>query len=469
MKDTTLKFLTSIDVNPATMECRVDNINIIVEYDEDSTESSYLDNDYYQLTNDWLIHINDFSRPLKSILFDFYHEVGHILINLDRLSTASPSIWLDKSELKVNDRKYIIPEMACDGYAIQKLEYKGELKKYLPLTNIKKAREKNPDAELSKIKEFVMEINNDIKVRKKYLEYLISENIPEKSPKKDKTKRTPVSQKLPDDKPGKYMPAFKRWSIVKELAESAGIDTRDPYDKARSTPVPEMCFIMKNMHLITNITDDFHMRCKKIISAITSPTIKTSDWDFASSKFVKVAKPDDWEVNYTSYYYYNNITKEYLPCDIVIAQSPNIPVIFRKERINKIAEINKIQNKYRELVIKFMIPYYRRYADAVSTNKRAEISYVIEHVLKEFINGSILTVPNESYINNIISKYNKTDVIEKDIKKQTAGMLSYNDRVRIAKDKNPKKDEESDTEYTERIRHIVDATMNEERTKSKKI
>ena len=114
-ENTLERFLAAINYNREKMNVTVDGLTVNLDYDlVEDEKSSYLDEDYFTLTKEWLIHINGFNRGLRPLVYDFYHEVGHILLKIGGISVSNASVWLDRKEYTPSDRKYILTEMACD-------------------------------------------------------------------------------------------------------------------------------------------------------------------------------------------------------------------------------------------------------------------------------------------------------------------------------------------------------------------
>lgn len=496
------EFLSRIGYDSSKMHVIYDEMTILVEWEEENTESSYLDMDYYSFTGEWLIHINNTFRTVNEILFDFLHEIGHIRLLNKQDSISGPSEFIDTRGYKVSDRDYIIHEMACDAYAINMLEYRGTVTKYLPLTNIKNVMEKQ-GCDKDEAKQFVTSVNQDTKVRRNYLEYLISENIPISAKKKPVSKK-PLAKmgnlKLPETSKGKRMPRFIATRILRELAESCGIDTAD--DKHRQkTPIMEC---LDKIGICYSTYDDFDSLIKILIKRITDPAIKINQWSVPEYKFRRVyEKPDDWGKSYkdyyrgltnketkiTTYHQYAKIRVEDvvkddttgLPEDVVETEDktgttkskenkskktyhyelPSFDELNTYQRIelDRICLINQRKSIYSQIVREMIIPYFKKYKEEFRTYKRNEIKYVIENVLHDYITNNIM--PTEFSINMLIERYNEIDKTEQTVKTASAGMLTWNERVKKAKEGHPQEKGETDQEYEDRIKKIINAEMEE--------
>lgn len=518
-ENTLERFLATINYNREKMNVTVDGLTVNLDYDlVEDEKSSYLDEDYFTLTKEWLIHINGFNRGLRPLVYDFYHEIGHILLKIGGISVSNASAWLDRKEYKPSDRKYILAEMACDEYAIKMLDYEGQLTKYLPLVNINKMGELHPDSSKEEIKSFVVEVNNDTKIRRNYLDWLVSEHAilckPEKKVKPSKPITSLDDFKLPpDDRPRKFMPG--RFRLIKELAESCGIDTRSESEKIH--PVTTMMQNLSDMHLTSNWFDDFNTQCERIIRAITSPMTRSSDWYVTDNHFEEVTEePADWDTTYKNYFYFDkpkNAYVHYTKLKVVDPESvkeekedetptdttglpevsddektetkknkkekkepvkyiytiPKFPKcnVWKEVKNDKKGIIEATRIRYAKMVKEFLVPYYHKYNSEVHCHKRNELKYIIENILQGCISS------NRSGYGEIEIEYHRkrfleTDKVEESVKTGAVGMMSYNDRIKAAKEKHKQLKVETDDEYNARIKRIIDKEMAADRDAKKR-
>jgi hypothetical protein len=181
-------FKTAIHFDPEKFTATHEGMTFNIEWEEDPKKieakaQSYVDWDYHELTGEWLIHIGNIIRPYKELLFDFYHEVGHILLRANKITTVLPKRYMEnKEELRNSITGELLDEMACDKYAIEQLDYCGTVNKYLPQLKVKDVCVMTPDKSYSEIKRHCRTVNNQVAIRRRYLEYLISENIPITAP-----------------------------------------------------------------------------------------------------------------------------------------------------------------------------------------------------------------------------------------------------------------------------------------------
>lgn len=489
------RFYAEINYDPETMSANVRGIDIFVETG-DEAETSYLDNDYNALTGEWLVHIVKTKRPLKELLFDFYHEVGHIFLKKGFIDLVKPSMWLDKVQCGVSSREYIMAEMACDGYAISELEYSGNIPKLLPMIKKQSIIAKHKDATAEDIDRYLYEVNNDIAVRRKYLQWLISENsvLGGADPKIMPLKDVINLSSLPNKKATKP-PRHVVWNVVKEMAESVGIDTSIGSGLPKSRTL--MMINLDKIGISYSSEAEFSELCDRLIKAITSENINMSYFNINDHRFVEVtSEPSDWKKNFTKYFYYDKKIKSYLKytsktvvetdvetkddiIDDIISGKPIeqteevvdktsdnkktktvIPEfdivktnVYKKVSVNTKKEAEKIRDTYKMIVEKFIVPWTAKFKDQYRVTDRNETRYVIERVLNYYITTK--QYPSQEYITELQNDFRGVGIGERKTRSYATGLLSYNDKVQIAKKNHKKKKNETDDMYESRIKDLV--------------
>lgn len=489
------RFYAEINYDPETMSANVRGIDIFVE-PADEVETSYLDNDYNAMTGDWLVHIVKTKRPLKELLFDFYHEVGHIFLKKGFIDLVKPSMWLDKVQCGVSSREYIMAEMACDGYAISELEYSGNIPKLLPMIKKQSIINKHKDATAKDIDRYLYEVNNDISVRRRYLQWLISENsvLGGADPKIMHSKDDINLSSLPNKKATKP-PRHVVWNVVKEMAESVGIDTSIGSGLPKSRTL--MMINLDKIGISYSSEAEFSELCDRLIRAITSENISMSYFNIDDHRFVEVtSEPSDWKKNFTKYYYYDKKLKTYLKYtqktfsetnietkddiidDIINGKAdssldktvessvdkketttvvPEFDIVktnvYKKVSVNTKKEAEKIRDTYKTIVKDFIIPWTAKFKDQYRVTDRNETRYVIERVLNYYITTK--RYPSQEYITELQNDFRGINIDKTMMNSRTTGLLSYNEKVQIAKENHKKKNNETDEMYESRIRELV--------------
>jgi len=394
------RFYAGIGYDSEKMTANIRGTNVFVQIDNDA-ERSYLDTEYYATTGEWLVHVVNPARPLKELLFDFYHEVGRIFLKKGFIDTTKPSIWLDKVQCGVSSRQYIMPEMACDGYAISELEYSGNIPKLIP--NVKKSTimMQHQDASAEDIDRYLYEVNNDLSVRREYLRWLISENAVFSSVD---TRTMPLRDVInfdtsPIKNSKKKISRYAAYNILDELAESVGIKTSTVAGLQKAKTL-----MMENLDKIGisySPAMEFNQLCDRLIKAITSENINTN------------------------YFTINN----------------------------KNGEIDVARVAYKTIVEDFIVPWTAKFKDQYRVIDRNETRYVIERVLNYYITAK--QYPSQEYIAELQNDFRGVGIAERKTRSCAVGLLSYNDKIQIAKQNHKKKKNETVEKYESRIRELV--------------
>jgi hypothetical protein len=402
------RFYAGIGYDSEKMTANIRGTNVFVQIDNDA-ESSYLDTEYYATTGEWLVHVVNPTRPLKELLFDFYHEVGRIFLKKGFIDTTKPSIWLDKVQCGVSSRQYIMSEMACDGYAISELKYSGNIPKLIP--NVKKSTiiMQHQDASAEDIDRYLYEINNDLSVRREYLRWLISENTvfsgvdTRTMPLKDVINFDTLPIKNSKNKISRYA----AYNILDELAESVGIKTATVANLQKAKTL-----MMENLDKIGisySPAMEFNQLCDRLIKAITSENINTN------------------------YFTINN----------------------------KNGEIDVVRIAYKTIVEDFIIPWTAKFKDQYRVTDRNETRYVIERVLNYYITTK--QYPSQEHITELQNDFRNINIDKTKMNSRVVGLLSYNEKVQIAKKNHKKKNNETDEMYESRIKDLVYANRYNEK------
>lgn len=227
--------------------------------------------------------------------------------------------------------------------------------------------------------------------------------------------------------------------------------------------------VLNDMQIHNSNSRQFGELCGNLITAITSPSIRMGMFNISPYKFSRVLeKPKKWDETYTKYYMFDEDKASYVKyrkkmqnADGVkndkkeqISQVPEWnDNVYRKVPVDETEEIRKIRSKYGRIVREFVIPYFKKYQNAFRSSERNEIAYVIEHTLKAYIITGIY--PTESEIESTRNEYSNINGHEISVRLATVGMLTYKDKVLIAKKNFPKCEEESDDAYNARIDKLI--------------
>lgn len=473
MADNLTRFLSEIGYSEEHKNVNFNGLTILVDWDNEVNQKPYLDEDYYKQSGEFLICMNSTEkRTLKELLFDYYREVGKIMLKIGGINTEEAAAWLKKYQYKVTNKSMIVQEMACDIYGAERVDFNISLVKALPLTRLDKYISTHDGIDENVAREEVAGINDDIKVRRKYLNLKISEA---NSIKLNNLLNRPVVSKPIaslsnfDPEKARKSKARKSTEILIELAESCGIDTGRTFDDRGNViekPVKQttMMEIMFKIGITYSSNEDWSSMCNRLIKAITAPVINPSLWyNIGESKYSSVtSEPKDWETEYRNYYR-KDPKGIYIHIGGDVAPDFNDFPVYKKKNNNNTKEIESRKEKYGYVVRNFVIPYYKKYCDAFRSNERNNIAYAITCGLDNYISTGIM--PSDEDVNNYIARYTRRNDIEKSVRSGAAGKLSYNERVKMMKEKELQKQKESDADYEERIKRLVMAQMEEERKK----
>ena len=481
-------FKTAIHFDPKDFTASHEGIKVIIEWEEDpkkpeSKIQSYVDWNYHELTGEWLIHIGNIIRPYKELLFDFYHEIGHILLRGNKITTVLPKRYMEnKEELRSSITGELLDEMACDKYAIEQLGYCGTTNKYLPQLKVKDVHELNPDKSQMEIKRHCRNVNNQTAIRRRYLEYLISENTPIATVKPKKNTEKGNAEWLAMSGPSKsHMHPFEVRKLVKELAEGFGIDTRPQDDRFKEIPIMNT---MHHMQIVYSTCDTFNECVERIIKAISDPRCCTSRFSIRQYDYFAVKEePDNWDTECEKYFYYDygdqksNRVAGYKP----YTKMKEFPVDSKEERIyipeynpkntykrvsvNQTTEAELIRCRYKRLVEKYLKATYEKYRTAVKKQEKDMLMFEITEVLAKHWIDEKLPTPMELDEIHLKFKDPNGDIDRMKANITTFGLMSYNDKVKLAKTENKKQKGETDEEYEVRIKDII-AKQDAERRKN---
>lgn len=462
-------FLEMIGYNADKFTSKADGVNetIILELaDSDKDHSSYYDRSYFVMTGDHLIHITNTGRPTKELLFDYYHEVGHILCDKNLLSDSNIRQWLkDHIEYTgcINDD--LVVEMMCDAHATKNLGYDFTVAKMLPFKKVTTEKKLHPDASEQDIKIYVQSTNNTLTIRRKYLEYLISEYAPLSPPKKKHRDGNEEWSSLSATSK-KVMPRYRVHQIVKELAEGCGIDTEPEGFRPQTT----MQLVMTKMRITFSSMDDFSELVNRTIKAITGTN--NGMFNVSQHRYVLVReKPADWDTEYTKYYRFDDKINTYM---LIKKLEPELddkglpkldengkpkevkPLfgnnVYAQEKVNVSKEIDKIRLKYKRLVEEFLEPKFEEYKRLIHIKDRNMTQFVIEQCMLKHFEGDL---PTMSEIATLKDEYRGVKTTNDAIKSSTVDMLSYKERVALVKEDNPIHKGESLENYEKRIAGMV--------------
>lgn len=471
-------FKTAIHFDPEKFTATHEGMTFNIEWEEDPKKieakaQSYVDWDYHELTGEWLIHIGNIIRPYKELLFDFYHEVGHILLRANKITTVLPKRYMEnKEELRSSITRELLDEMACDKYAIEQLDYCGTVNKYLPQLKVKDVCVLNPDKSYSEIKRHCRTVNNQVAIRRRYLEYLISENIPITAPTKTKNTEKGNAEWLALSGSSKsHMHAYEIHKLVKELAEGFGIDTRPQDDRFKEIPIMNT---MHHMQIIYSTCDTFNECVERIIRAISDPHCYSSRFSIRQYDYFTVKEePANWSDVCEKYFYYDygdqksNRTAGYKP----YTKTKVIPVDSYEERIcipefnpnntykrvpvNQAKEAELIRCRYKRLVENYLKPAYEKYRTAIQKQEKDMLMFEINEVLSNHWLDEKMPTPMELDEIHLKFKDPNGDIDRMKANITTFGLMSYNDKVKIAKIENKQLEGESEAAYNERIKNII--------------
>ena len=141
------------------------------------------------------------------------------------------------------------------------------------------------------------------------------------------------------------------------------------------------------------------------------------------------------------------LDREYLPAFTDRA-------VYSKEKVDKKWVANQRYLMYHDAVKNYIVPHFQKYIKAFSMKDIHKEEYVIKELIKSMTEYSGLI--NDAYERAIISSYVDCSVQTKIKSSETAGFLTWNERVKFIKSKNPRKIRETEDAYEARIRSILD-------------
>lgn len=401
-------FLNNINYDEKKMTVDVDGITVILDWDDECTDSSYLDHDYHELTGEWLIMINQSDRPSNQLMFDFYHEVGHIMLDLGEISTEPFMKWYkDRFFYNESNIEELAVEATCDEYAFLKMDCPRNIEGLLPLLSAITVAKKYPDKDIAEIKEYCSSVNDILKDRRKYLHKIASENTPSASPS---------SMFVRSNRPPKFSPNVVKRKKFLEYCKAMGYGSKSA-DHVKT----DLHHAMDKLYIVYDLSETFPELCEKLISALTD---KNDMFSIPKYKYVVTkGRPDNWDNEYHTYYY--NINGKYTK----IRKLPEAPewlsdTFWIRINIDPNAVISGYRTKY-EKFRKFLEEKYKAWKWEVHADQRNIIQKTIEHFALDCVlsHGELSKVRVEEYILSLKGcGYNTT------LKKTTEKLLSYNER-----------------------------------------
>lgn len=406
-------FLNNINYDEKKMTVDVDDITVILDWDDECTDSSYLDHDYHTLTGEWLIMINQTDRPSNQLMFDFYHEVGHIMLQIGEISTEPFMKWYkDRFFYNESSIEELAVEATCDEYAFLKMDCPRNIEGLLPLLSAISVARKYPDKDIEDIKEYCSSVNDILKDRRKYLHKIASENTPTSTPS-TRFIRSNRSPKFSSNvvKRKKFLDYCKAMGYGSKTVDHVKTDLHHAMDK---------------LYIQYDLSETFAELCEKLISALTD---KNDMFSIPKYRYVVTKKkPDNWDDKYHTYYYNQNgkYTK--------IRKLPEVPewlsdTFCRRVTIDSNAVISGYRIKYDKLR-KFLDEKYKAWKWEVHADQRNVIQKTIEHFALDCVlsDGVLSKVRVEEYILSLKGcEYNTS------IKKTTEKLMSYNERKALEK------------------------------------
>jgi hypothetical protein len=429
-------FLKNIDIDRETMTTKVNGIEINVYIDEESKGSCYVDNDYHALTHEYRIVMTNPNRSTAVMEFDFYHECGHIMLDNKIIDTADAKEWYDEQFFKLPETMYdyLLKEMACDEYAYDKFNYRGDIKKFLPFVSKERIFADYPDADEEKVKEYINKTNEELRIRRKYLVHVANENTPFKGTSTSTGDRvfkfTGNKKAYPNTRLGKLL-------ALADTADAMGLGA----DENRIHVKNNLHFAMDKMQIRYSTKDKFEDMVNKIIKAL-EPNGDDSLFDIPEYEFkLLIEEPDDWNqeitrkrkgkeftrIGYQNYYYIDEGAKKYDR----IPPHETAPAFeqykyFRRIKIDIPAVIENRRRNCADYLNKFLKPNYAKYKKEFFNEKRLEYMNLIRELSFSFANNGI--VPSEYDIANTNERYRGIDNAAINVKIKTNGLLSYNER-----------------------------------------
>jgi hypothetical protein len=184
-------------------------------------------------------------------------------------------------------------------------------------------------------------------------------------------------------------------------------------------------------------------------------------------------EPANWSDVCEKYFYYDygdqksNRTAGYKP----YTKTKVIPVDSYEERIcipefnpkntykrvpvNQTKEAELIRCRYKRLVENYLKPAYEKYRSAIQKQEKDMLMFEITEVLSKHWIDEMLPTPMELDEIHLKFKDPNGDIDRMKANITTFGLMSYNDKVKIAKIENKQLEGESEAAYNERIKNII--------------
>lgn len=287
-------------------------------------------------------------------------------------------------------------------------------------------------------------------------------------------------------------------SAVREITkpdESVGINTSIDFDRPKSKTL--MMLNLDKIGISYSTNTDFVRLCDRLISAITSENVNMGYFNIEDHKYSMVnEEPSDWKKNFTKYYYYDKKLKTYLKytqktltkidietkddiIDDIINGKTDLSLdktvessvdrkettavflefdivktnVYKKVSVNTKKEAEKIRDTYKTIVKDFIIPWTAKFKDQYRVSDRNEARYVIERALNYYITTK--QYPSQEHITELQNDFRGISIDKMRMNSCITGLLSYNEKVQIAKNNHKKKNNETDEMYESRIRELV--------------
>lgn len=354
-------------------------------------------NDYYKNIKSWLLHNNkDFNEDLlEDMVLDYYAFLEMKKpIFIDQLFSTND---IDLREINIR-RDFLKTLRTPDG--ISNLRY------LIP--------KKNPKAGTAKD-------DNEKSLKKQEAEIKKAEEEKAREDQKKKASRSMTSQM---NKLGLY-PGNNFVESVKNIIAAYGGDK--PIISRMS--IPEFKYVP--------------LRNEDEPENWESPEVHSKYFWRRQDCYVKCGKIKEYRMEDKK----KVLDREYIPAFTDRA-------VYSKEKVDKKLIADQRYLMYHDAVKNYIVPHFQKYVKAISMKDRHKEEYVIKELIKAMTKHRSLI--NDAYEQAIVSSYGDYSVQTKIKSSETVGFLTWNERVKLTKSKNPQKIWETKDAYEARIRSILD-------------
>lgn len=217
--------------------------------------------------------------------------------------------------------------------------------------------------------------------------------------------------------------------------------------------------------------DNFIESVKNIIAAYGGDNPVISRMSIPEFKYVPLRnedEPENWESPEVHGKYFWRRDGLYVKCEKIkeykmenkkkVLDREYLPAftdkaVYSKEKVDRKWVATQRYLMYHDAVKNYIVPHLQKYIKAISMKDIHNEEYVLKELIKAMAEHKGLI--NDAYERAIVSSYGDYSVQTKIKSSETVGFLTWNERVKFTKSKNPQKIGETKDMYEARIRSIL--------------